>query len=206
MIIASILSALAMSTNATVTTVAPCEPLTNATAIVTNATAVVVEKQAEPAANATAAVTNAVAGRPARITSERTYYDRKGGIAVFDGRVHVDDEQYQLHADKVYVFMEGTNELRRITALGHVAMTNEARRAYGAKVNYYRRNGLVVLQAGDGIAAEVRDESRGEDAAQSVKGAKIKFWIDSEQVEVVEADISAPAKGGLGDLKGAIGR
>ena len=56
--------------------------------------------------------------------------------------------------------------------------------------------------------AEVRDESKGE--AQSVRGSKIKFWTDSEQVEVVDADISAPVKGGvkggLGGLKEALGK
>ena len=70
--------------------------------------------------------------RPAVITAESTFYDRKEGIAVFTGKVHVDDERYQIHADKAYVSIVPTNQLRRIVAIGHVAMTNEARRAYGA--------------------------------------------------------------------------
>ena len=69
------------------------------------------------------------AKRPAKITSASTYYDRKEGVAIFSGRVHVDDEEYQLHAEKAYVFMDGTNELKRIVALGNVAMTNEWLRA-----------------------------------------------------------------------------
>jgi lipopolysaccharide transport protein LptA len=137
-------------------------------------------------------------GRPARITSATTYYDRKEGVIFFDRNVCVDDEQYQLHADRAYVFTEGTNDLRRIVAMGHVAMTNEARRAYGTKASYYRKEGMVVLY-GDAVRpAEVRDESKVED--QVVKGSKIKFWIDSEQVEVLDADISAPVSGGVGGL------
>ena len=107
--------------------------------------------------------------------------------------MYVDDEQYQLHADKAYVFMQGTNDVRRIVAIGNVAMTNETKRAYGAKVSYYKDDGMVVLYSGDGITAEVRDESKEQD--QVVRGKKIKFWIDSEQVEVTDADISAPTSG-----------
>jgi len=140
--------------------------------------------------------------KTARITSDATRYDRKRGVAFFDGNVHVDDENYQMHADKAYVFTEGTNEMRRIVAVGHVALTNDAKRAYGGKVSYYRQDGMVVLYAGDGAPAEVRDESKAED--QIVRGSKIKFWIGSGQVEVLDATISAPVEGsglGLGDIR-----
>ena len=150
--------------------------------------------------------TNAVAkvwpkreGRPAHISSKKVYYDRGEGYAVFTGNVHVDGEEYQMHAQRAYVFFEGTNELKRVVATGNVAITNETKRAYGAKASYYRKTGMVVLYGDDKIAAEVRDEDNGEN--QVVKGSKIKFWIDSEQVEVLDARISAPVSGGLGDLK-----
>lgn len=153
------------------------------------------------AANAT---TNVTAGGTAKITSATTYYDRKEGFAYFSGHVFVEDEKYQLHADRAYVFMSGSNDLQRIVALGNVAMTNETKRAYGAKASYYRDPGMVVLYAGDGQAAEVRDEtSRG---SQVVRGRKIKFWTNSEQVEVLEAEISAPTGGGLGGLKKSLVR
>ena len=146
--------------------------------------------------------------RPAKITAARTLYDRREGVAYFEGGVCVDDEEYQMHADRVYVFLEGTNELKRIVALGSVAMTNGMRRAYASKASYYRRSSMVVLDSQGGSPAEVRDESKGE--AQSVRGSKIRFWTDSEQVEVVGADISAPVKGGvkggLGGLKEALGK
>ena len=143
--------------------------------------------------------------RLARITSATTYYDRKEGIVFFDKDVFVNDEQYQLHADQAYVFLNGTNDLRRIVAIGNVAMTNETRRAYGAKVSYYKEGGMVVLYGDEFGPAEVRDESKEQD--QVVKGRKIKFWIDSEQVEVMEADITAPATGlGKESFKQALGR
>ena len=136
---------------------------------------------------------------PAHISSKMVYYDRKEGYAVFTGRVFVDGEDYQLHANKAYVFFEGTNELKRVVALGGVAITNDTKRAYGSKASYYRKTGMVVLYGDDKAPAEVRNESKDED--QVVKGSQIKFWIDSEQVEVVDARISAPVSGGLDDLK-----
>ena len=186
-------------------------------------------------------------GRPAKITSDTTVYNRKEGIASFEGHVYVDDEQYQMHADRVFLFFEvdkdanstngvrrtkgtndvhraakGTNDVhkatkgandlrraagdvRRVVAIGHVAMTNDAHRAYGAKATYSKKNGLVVLYSGDGIAAEVRDESKAQ--PQIVRGKRIRFWIDSEQVEVDEADLTgAGPSGGVGTLKKALGK
>ena len=178
-------------------------------------------------------------GRPAKITSDMTVYNRKEGIASFEGHVHVDDEQYQMHADRVFLFFEtekesgatnglsqaanGTNgvhkaakkdpndmrraagDVRRVVAIGNVAMTNDAHRAYGAKATYSKKNGLVVLYSGDGITAEVRDESKAQ--PQIVRGKRIRFWIDSEQVEVDEADLTgAGPSGGVGTLKKALGK
>jgi len=136
---------------------------------------------------------------PAKITSASTYYDRKEGYAYFSGNVSVDDGKYQLHADRAYVFMDGTNDLKRIVAIGGVAMTNENRRAYGSKASYYRDPGVVILYGSDGTPAEVREEHP--DGSRIVKGKKIKFWTGSEQVEVMEAEMSTPTRGGLGDLK-----
>lgn len=150
---------------------------------------------ADDAATAVPA-TNAAPVRMARITSDMTHYDRKEGMAVFTGHVYVDDEQYQMHADKAYVFTTETNSLKRIVAIGHVALTNEARRAYGEKASYYKEGGMVVLYGGNGVNAEIIDESKGQ--KQSLRGSKIKFWINSEQVEVLDATIVAPASRGAG--------
>lgn len=158
------------------------------TAVGTNAVAAAGKEQKKPA------------GRPARITAANTYYDRKEGVAIFSGHVHVDDERYQLHAGKAYVFMSGTNDVERIVAVGDIAMTNENKRAYGARVTYYRNRSMVVLHSGDGVTAEVRDVQP--DGDRVVRGKKIRFWTDSEQVEVIEADITAPAKLGDAGLKG----
>jgi lipopolysaccharide export system protein LptA len=150
----------------------------------------------------TNANTSAACERPpeARITSDSTYYDRKEGLVVFKGRVHVDDAEYQMHSERGYLFLSETNSLRRIVAVGGVSLTNGLRRAYADKVIYRRDNGLVILHGKEGAPATVvEDTVAGE---RSVRGRKIRFWVNQEQVEVIEADISAPkASGGPGALK-----
>lgn len=141
--------------------------------------------------------------RIAKITAATTYYDAKEGVAYFAGNVSVDDQEYKLHADRAYVFMDksGTNDLKRIVAVGNVALTNDTKRAYGGKASYYREAGMVVLYAStENGYCEVRDEKT--DPPQSVKGEKIKFWIGSEQIQIEKAVINAPVSGdGVRDLK-----
>jgi len=131
-----------------------------------------------------------------KISSASTFYDRKEGYAVFTGRVHVNDPEYQLHAQKAFVFMDSTNSLKRLVAIGNVAITNDAKRAYGVKASYYKSTGMIVLYGDANTPAQVRDESKVED--QVVIGDKIKFWTGSEQVEVIKSRISAPSGGASG--------
>ena len=150
------------------------------------------------------ATTSALSGGLVRISSDRTYYDRKEGFACFTGKVSVEDPEYQLHADRAFVYMGGTNDLKRIVALGNVAITNGTKRAYGAKATYQRENGVVILRAGEGGSAEVREVDS--DGDRVLRGKTIKFWTGSHQVEVLEAEISAPSGGALDNVKGMLGR
>ena len=139
------------------------------------------------------------------MTAESAHYNHSEGYAYFCGNVFVDDADYQLHADRAYVFLDGTNELKRIVALGNVAVTNETKRAYGGKASYYRKSGMVVLEASDDAPAEVRDEAQ--EGARVVRGKKIKFWTKTQQVEVQDAWIPVQRSGAaVKDLKGLIGR
>ena len=150
------------------------------------------------------AAASTMSGGLVRISSDRTYYDRKEGFACFTGKVSVEDPEYQLHADRAFVYMGGTNDLKRIVALGNVAITNGTKRAYGAKATYQRENGVVILRAGEGGLAEVREVDS--DGDRVVRGKTIKFWTGSRQVEVLEAEISAPSGGALDNVKGMLGR
>ena len=128
-------------------------------------------------------------GRDAKITSETMSYDRKEGIIFFDRKVYVDDEQYQMHADRVYVFLSGTNDVKRLVALGNVALTNEFRSATCDKAVYVKAASKVVLYAPEGGVATLKDES---ERGGTITGSKITFWLDSEQVEVQQSDITVP--------------
>ena len=161
-----------------------------------NAADVTVEKAAEAGEG----------GKPSReaiITADRTDYDRKEGVVLFDRNVSVNDEQYQMHTDRLFLFLDGTNDLKRLV-IGNVCITNENRRAYCARATFNRKLGRIVMYSSDEITAELREEGK---KGSEVKGQKITFWIDSEQVEVENPVITMP--GGFGDkdsLKKAMGR
>ena len=144
--------------------------------------------------------------RDAIITADRTDYDRKEGVVLFDRNVYVNDEQYQMHTDRLFLFLDGTNDLKRLVAIGNVAITNENRRAYCARATFNKKLGRIVMYSSDEITASLREEGK---KGSEVKGEKITFWIDSEQVEVENPVITMPGGfggGGKDGLKKALGR
>ncbi|MGN0852962.1 MAG: LptA/OstA family protein [Kiritimatiellia bacterium] len=139
-------------------------------------------------------------GREAVITAERTDYDRKEGVILFDRNVYVDDEQYQMHADRLFVFLDGTNELKRLVAIGNVAITNEERSASCARAVYTKAVSKIVMYGDENAKARLHEVAkRGDNDAQ---GDRITFWLNSEQVEIEGPVISVPG----GALKGGPGK
>lgn len=157
-----------------------------------------VQKPGETAA--TAAEELPEEARSVRITSERTDYDRREGVIMFDKNVFVDDAEYQMHADQLYVFLDGTNELKRIVAMGNVTITNDTRVGSCAKAAYTKKVGKIVMFGdGDSVMARLADTGK---RKSEVEGRKITFWIDSEQVEVEGSTVTLDA-GGIGGKEGA---
>lgn len=138
--------------------------------------------------------------RSVKITSERTDYDRREGVIMFDKNVFVDDAEYKMHSDQLYVFLDGTNELKRIVAIGNVSITNETRVGSCAKAAYTKSVGKVVMY-GDSSGARAKLADYGKRKSE-VEGRKITFWIDSEQVEVEGSTVTLDA-GGYGGKEGA---
>ena len=142
--------------------------------------------------------------RDAIITADRTDYDRKEGVVLFDRNVYVDDAQYQMHADRLFLFLDGTNDLKRLVAIGHVAITNEDKRAYCARATFNKKLGRVVMYSSDEITAQLHEEGK---KGSDVKGEKITFWLDSEQVEVENPVITMPGGiGGKDSMKKMLGK
>ena len=161
---------------------------------------VAAEAKSEAKAEETSEAKDAPAPRSVKITSERTDYDRKEGVIMFDRNVCVDDVEYKMHANQLYVFLDGTNDLKRIVAIGNVASTNETRVGTCAKAAYTKSTSKIVMY-GDGASVMARLEDNGKNRS-SVEGRKITFWIDSEQVEVEGSTVTLDA-GKLGGKDGA---
>lgn len=160
--------------------------------------------EAEPAAEQAPETESPLAAlgmpRSVKITSERTDYDRREGVIMFDKDVFVDDAEYKMHSDQLYVFLDGTNELKRIVAIGNVSITNETRVGSCAKAAYTKSVGKVVMYGdSNGVRAKLADYGK---RKSEVEGRKITFWIDSEQVEVEGSTVTLDASG-YGGKEGA---
>ena len=174
-------------------------------------------------------------GRDAIITADRMDYDRKEGVILFDRNVYIDDEQYQMHADRLFVFLEtnavesasaskkkddaktatkkaegkakppkdkttggvagitgGGTSLKRLVAIGHVSITNEARSAYCARATDTKKTGKIVMYGNDEITPWILDPQQSKTPQY---GEKITFWTVSEQVEVEKPVLSGSALG-----------
>ncbi len=146
--------------------------------------------------------TNA-APRTVKITSDRASYLKKEGIVAFEGHVFVDDVEFKMHADEVSLFLDGTNSLKRLVAIGGVAVTNGTRYGSCAKATYNKALSKVVLYADAerGIPARLVDAGKRQ---SELEGRKISYWIDTEQVEVEGSTVTVDA-GGFGGKQGAKG-
>lgn len=163
------------------------------------ASVAVAAEASAPAAAVKEEAAKAAVPRSVRITSDRTDYDRKEGVIMFDRNVFVDDEEYKMHSDQLYVFLDGTNELKRIVAIGNVCITNDTRVGSCAKAAYTKATSKVVMYGDGGVTAKLADLGK---RKSEVEGRKITFWIDSEQVEVEGSTVTLDA-GGFGGGEGA---
>lgn len=135
-------------------------------------------------------------GRSAVITADRTDYDRKEGVILFDRNVYVDDEQYQMHADRLFVFLDGTNDMKRLVALGNVSLTNEDKTAWCQKAVYTKTSSQIVLFGDEQKPAWLRDAGGRKGDESEVSGLRITYWIDSGLATVEKSVIKLPGFGG----------
>lgn len=126
--------------------------------------------------------TNAtLSAKSIRISSDRADYDRKSGVILFDRNVVAEDPDCNLHAEKMYVFLDGANQLTRIVITGNVAITNATKSGTCEKAVYLKQQGKVTMFGSKEREAQlVNDEGR----RSVVNGSTITFWTNSEQVEV----------------------
>lgn len=133
-----------------------------------------------------------------KVRSESSDIDRKAGVAMLKGRVEVEhSDGYALSADTAYLFADAANGLGRIVASGGVAVSNGARRA-SCPLAVYRRAKREIEMFGDGMGAFARLEED-EGGGRELEGRRIRFRLDTEQVEVDEPRITV-GRGGKGDV------
>ena len=111
------------------------------------------------------------------ITSERMELDYKetnAMVIAFDENVRVTDPQYTMTADRMLVFLEGTNQIRRIIAVGHVDVAQPDKHATCEKAVYEHATGEIVLTGNPVL-------NRG---ADRVVGARIIVYQNDQRVVV----------------------
>lgn len=158
----------------------------------TPAAAVASVPEAPAPAEASAEAKAPAEPRPVKITSDRSTYLRKEGVIAFEGNVFVDDPEYKMRANEVNLFLEGTNEVKRVVAIGDVTVTDGQRSGSCAKATYNRALSKIILYGDEknGIPAKLADNGK---RKSEVVGRKIVFWIDSEQVEVEGSTVTVDA-------------
>lgn len=133
------------------------------------------------------------------VVSETGAFDRQEGVIEFAGNVVVSySDDCQMCSDRLYMFMVGSNEVNRVVAIGNVAITNDLRAGSCSMAVYRRKKGEIEMFGADGDAAELTEGGRD---AGVLRGSRIRFWLDSNQVEVEDSQIETEkgknVKGGL---------
>jgi len=97
----------------------------------------------------------------------------------------VDDEQFVMRSDRLLVFMQGTNDVQQIMAVGRVSITNENRAASCDKAVYTKKDGQIVM------TGRARLMQQGKETGE-VTGDRIVIWMDDERMEVYPGRVVLP--------------
>ena len=133
------------------------------------------------------------------LQAAKAVYDRVAGVVQFEGGVKVHHVEKgmpcDLECETAYVFIEGTNDVRKIVALGGVKVVSGERSGACAKAIYNKAEGAGSLTMfGKGTNEMARLEVTGERTG-ILEGRRIRFWFETEQVEVKDSCITLETKG-----------
>ncbi len=114
--------------------------------------------------------------------------DYRRSIAVFEDNVKVNDPELRMECDKLNLLLEGTNDVKSVTAIGNVKLWHDDILATCRRAIFQKQISEVRL-LGDAVV------NRGEDV---LRGDEITFWLDKEimkctpgYIEII-SDQSAP--------------
>lgn len=106
------------------------------------------------------------------ITSDRLEFEYAEFFANFDGNVVIKDPMFTMTADRVIAFFEGTNDVRQVTAVGHVTLVSGDRRASCNKAVYQKAKGQIVM-TGEAALSQAGD---------TVSGDQITIWLNDQRI------------------------
>ncbi len=135
--------------------------------------------------------------RDTKITADKMEYNYKEAVAIMTDNVVVDDERFNLTADRLYVFMDGTNSLSQLVVMGNVKVKNENRRAVCDKAVYTKAENRLILV---GHAKLTNTDDDGKES--SVAGDKITIWTDDQRMEVYPRPVLTIPAGATDGMKG----
>lgn len=139
---------------------------------------VLVERHVEVEAKGARRAGRKASSESMKVTADRLEFDYREFRATFEGNVVVSDPGFTLRADRILVFLENTNDVKRLDAAGRVRFQKDAVTVTCGKASYTRDNGLMVLQDKPVVThGEGRIEAR-----------KMSIWIDQKRF-VVEEDV-----------------
>lgn len=137
-------------------------------------------------------------GEEMRISSDRCDMDRNEGIVLFDGNVLAEYvPSCTLQSDRLFAFFK-SNELQRVVAVGHVEVKNEERLGKCEVAVFERMSAEIEMRGTKDTEAKLKDGDTSE-----IRGNKVKFWLNREQIEVTDSEIlfmKGSKEGGFKDV------
>jgi lipopolysaccharide transport protein LptA len=124
------------------------------------------------------------------ITSETLLFDYKRSIAVFEGKVRVEDAQVTMTCAKLYVYFNSTNEIDSVVARENVHVVQGDRHAKANHAVYRASDGSITLTEGARLF-------RG---SEELRGDEIQIFTDSEKVIAKPARLIVTPGRGLKEL------
>ena len=131
------------------------------------------------------------------LRSIRADYDNMNGVAMFEGSVELrgteGNNEYVLKTKQAFVFISGTNDVKRVVALKGVRVKSGVREGSCDRAVYTKADSKVVMYGSDkGRPAALIDKSG---RRSKVEGTRITFWLDNEQVEVMDSKVTIDTTG-----------
>lgn len=115
------------------------------------------------------------------ITADRMEYNYAESVAVMSDNVKVENPQFLLTADKLFIFFEGTNALNQIVVKGHVNVSNENRRVTCDTAVYSKADDRLVME-GNARLKTIQDDGK----EMTVDGERITIWVAERRVEITD--------------------